>query len=674
MSRVPNQVSKIDVLFKLQSSEKSNPTHQALLKKELFLDGGNLLEAIKAACDIETKPEKLGERIVSVCGNQSSYYHYFIYDEKTGKYAVPVVVEGGLEKYLDLRNILLTDALKGKQLIITMVHVDKDFPNSYFEPIVGAYGSFGLKEISFSGYDCSFSSQPSDLTLLKLPFMEEALLGRRLKNLNFFDAHRCFIFRRLENSLQMVSSAFPQYPTLLQNQKQAKFRAWGNSLFEKYEPAIENYPQKSNNNSPQFFQWQFLPSFQPEGVENLGFKPPTQTPNGFALGEFPPLPKKTPAVDGYGAAYGIQGETKNGVLPIPSTMGSLLESNQKSSMKKTNSHPHPTLQQPGVSNLKRTLVQKTPSKPTLDSIETANMAPIKISSRPTAHKPTKIPTRDAKKSPKHLSPQTGSHKKYKPTAYISNPVPIPFSSLKSLKAVIFDLDGVVVNTMELHRKSFNVLLAPLGIHIPKNIWMKQYGGMHSDRIMASLFEKHGIKKDIAPWVKQRTALYLKYQQENSIPAIEGFKEFHQFLYENKVKVAVASSGHASHVKSALVKVGLPNIKVVAIEHVRKGRGKPHPDLFLLAAKRLKAKKGSAIVFEDAPAGIEAARRAKLPCIALSTSLPPRKLAGKAALVVKNFRSKQLMRLIALLLARRGKLRRPQARAARLSRLSLRRLS
>jgi HAD superfamily hydrolase (TIGR01509 family) len=185
--------------------------------------------------------------------------------------------------------------------------------------------------------------------------------------------------------------------------------------------------------------------------------------------------------------------------------------------------------------------------------------------------------------------------------------------------------------------------------------------------MLSLFEKHGIKKEIAPWVKKRTALYLKYQEENSIPVIEGFKEFHQFLADNKVKVAVASSGHASHVKGALAKIGMPKIKVVAIEHVRRGRGKPHPDLFVLAAKKLKAKKGSAIVFEDAPAGIEAARRAKMPCVALSTSLPPAKLRKKAALVVKNFRSPALMRLFSLLLAKKGKLRPPQARGVRLSR-------
>jgi beta-phosphoglucomutase-like phosphatase (HAD superfamily) len=126
---------------------------------------------------------------------------------------------------------------------------------------------------------------------------------------------------------------------------------------------------------------------------------------------------------------------------------------------------------------------------------------------------------------------------------------------------------------------------------------------------------------------------------------------------NGIGVAVASGGHANHVKESLGSVGMARVPFVAIENVK--HGKPSPEIFLLAAKRLGVKPSECIVFEDSLAGMEAASRAGMPCVALCTTLPRHELAGRAGLIIRNFKSASLGRLVASLLekndAKQGKL-------------------
>ena len=228
----------------------------------------------------------------------------------------------------------------------------------------------------------------------------------------------------------------------------------------------------------------------------------------------------------------------------------------------------------------------------------------------------------------------------------SEPKPIPLSSLKNLKAAIFDLDGVVVDSEKAHLASFNQCLAPLGVKIDAKIWRRQYTGIGSYAIMRDVFQKNCIKEDVHLWVQKRAEIYQGYIQKNGLREIQGFAKVYKFLSENGVKVAVASGGHEPHIAKSLELIGLPKIRYVGLESVK--RRKPAPDTFLVAAKRLKVKPSQCVVFEDSLAGVEAAANAKMPCIALSTTLRAGALKGRAALIVKNFKSSALKKLLSRL--------------------------
>jgi HAD superfamily hydrolase (TIGR01509 family) len=224
--------------------------------------------------------------------------------------------------------------------------------------------------------------------------------------------------------------------------------------------------------------------------------------------------------------------------------------------------------------------------------------------------------------------------------------PVPLSQLKKLKAVIFDLDGVVVDSERAHLLTFNAALAPLGVRISERFWKKNYTGIGSVAIIEDIFARNAINGSVREMVEKRASIYQKHIEKHGLPQIEGFLEFHSFLQDNGIKVAVASGGHCAHVATTLRSLGLKKVKFVGLEDVK--RRKPAPDTFLLAAERIGADPSECLVFEDSLAGMQAAANANMPCIALGTTLPNRLIRGKAALMIQNYKSAKLRSLIALL--------------------------
>jgi len=229
--------------------------------------------------------------------------------------------------------------------------------------------------------------------------------------------------------------------------------------------------------------------------------------------------------------------------------------------------------------------------------------------------------------------------------------PAPFSALSSFKAAIFDLDGVIVDSEMVHPRTFERALSKYGIRIENEHWKRAYTGIGSYAIFDDIVKKYGIREDAATLVKKRNDIYLAEIRKNRLPVIAGFPRVHAMLSENGIKEAVASGGHANHVQESMRSAGIGKMPFVAIEHVRKG--KPAPEIFLKAARRLRVKPSECIVFEDSLSGVEAAARAGMPCVALSTTMRKNELEGRAALIVNNFRSKKLKKLLAVLIGKRG---------------------
>ncbi len=171
---------------------------------------------------------------------------------------------------------------------------------------------------------------------------------------------------------------------------------------------------------------------------------------------------------------------------------------------------------------------------------------------------------------------------------------------------IFDCDGTLADTMPLHFRAWSETLAPTGCPFPEELFYA-WGGVTAREIAVRLNEKYGcaLDPDAIAHAKEETYRLL-IPQVGPIAAIVA--EVHR-LHERRCPLAVASGGMGLVVEETLRILNLRAFfeTVVAAEDYE--QGKPAPDIFLLAARRLGVPAESCIVYEDSPAGLLAAHRA-----------------------------------------------------------------
>ena len=192
-------------------------------------------------------------------------------------------------------------------------------------------------------------------------------------------------------------------------------------------------------------------------------------------------------------------------------------------------------------------------------------------------------------------------------------------NLKKYKAVLFDMDGVIVDSMPYHFISWFETLKEYNITIsPFDIYEKE--GEKCETCVERFFKRDKIKCDakiIAEVLKLRDKLYKKYFK------VHLFSNIEQILIKLKNKgflLAIVTGSTRQKVVSMLPKKILSKFNVIVSADIIK-KGKPHPDSYLTAAKKLRVKPTECIVVENAPYGIRAAKSAKMFCIAVTTSLP-----------------------------------------------------
>lgn len=204
-----------------------------------------------------------------------------------------------------------------------------------------------------------------------------------------------------------------------------------------------------------------------------------------------------------------------------------------------------------------------------------------------------------------------------------------------IKAVLFDFDGVVVQSEPLHLRSFRELLAPFGVKIPKARWYKEFAGIGSPSIMAILFQDFGVQEDVRTWVEKRKKHYQHLVIQGKLKPAKGIREFLQKLKKKGIKTAIVSGGHSSNIKLVLEKLGLSRFfdTIVSVESVQ--NRKPHPDCFLLAAKKFGVTPNECIAIEDSPNGISSAHAAGMCIVCVKSSAPIDQ--SKCNFIIKDFK-------------------------------------
>lgn len=185
---------------------------------------------------------------------------------------------------------------------------------------------------------------------------------------------------------------------------------------------------------------------------------------------------------------------------------------------------------------------------------------------------------------------------------------------EAIRAVIFDLDGVLVDSEPNYLESERILLGRHGITFTAEMKVP-YIGMSTKEMLEHVKNEFGLTTALVTLLEEKNAIYLQLAAEHT-QVNAPMRDLVQLLREHGYPLALASGSSPAAIDVVLSHAGLGAAfdVVVSAEAVR--RGKPEPDLFLAAATRLGVQPAACVVIEDSGYGVTAARRAGMRCIAI----------------------------------------------------------
>lgn len=209
-------------------------------------------------------------------------------------------------------------------------------------------------------------------------------------------------------------------------------------------------------------------------------------------------------------------------------------------------------------------------------------------------------------------------------------------NISDFKALIFDMDGVIVDSENLYTEIEQDLFRQLDLKISHEEHIT-YQGTSNVMMWKRIKEKHGISKSLDECVYLTNQTVQSYFESlESIAPMDGVEELLSELQNNNIRLAVASSSTIEIINIILEKTGLKKYFPVVVDSLMAGAGKPDPAIFLLAAKSLGVQPEQCIVVEDSFNGIRAALAAGMYCIAYNGPGSEHQDQSAANWIIKDF--------------------------------------
>lgn len=190
-----------------------------------------------------------------------------------------------------------------------------------------------------------------------------------------------------------------------------------------------------------------------------------------------------------------------------------------------------------------------------------------------------------------------------------------------IKAVIFDMDGTIINTETLWKKIIFDYLANRGITKYSPTFLNKLSNSSGGGLINAstlMKEEFNFKESINELVTQKTMLSLEYMQKYPINFINGFPEFHKKLQEKMIPTSIGTNSNIPALNLLSEKLNFKSFfgnNIYSMEHVG-NKAKPDPAVFLHAAEKLNVKPSECLVFEDSITGFKAAKKAGMTLVAI----------------------------------------------------------
>lgn len=203
-----------------------------------------------------------------------------------------------------------------------------------------------------------------------------------------------------------------------------------------------------------------------------------------------------------------------------------------------------------------------------------------------------------------------------------------------LEAVIFDMDGVIIDSEPFHLVICLELFKDLNINITEDEY-KTFIGVSNKSMWTTLKSKYGLKKTVTELAALHSEANIRYFEENEEKPINGVIEILESLKKNGIKIALASSSPMEGIRLVLNKFKISEYFQVVISGENLERGKPAPDIFLKAAAMLRVEPEYCTVIEDSNHGVTAAKAAGMRCIGFQNPSSGNQNLEEADLIVSS---------------------------------------
>lgn len=184
------------------------------------------------------------------------------------------------------------------------------------------------------------------------------------------------------------------------------------------------------------------------------------------------------------------------------------------------------------------------------------------------------------------------------------------------RGVIFDMDGVISDTQDMHSEVESKFLRGLNIHVQPEDISARFAGYGDKQMFATLFAEHGVDHCIEEMSKQKWVMMLEKVKECGIKPVPYVLDLIESLHANNFVLAIASGSPKSFIEQVLDELQIGKYFSTYVSADEVPRGKPAPDVFLEAARRASIDTKQCLIIEDGRSGMEAAATAGIPCIGL----------------------------------------------------------
>lgn len=205
-----------------------------------------------------------------------------------------------------------------------------------------------------------------------------------------------------------------------------------------------------------------------------------------------------------------------------------------------------------------------------------------------------------------------------------------------LKAILFDMDGVIVDTEPLHSKAYHLMFDAVNIDVSDELYAS-FTGQSTISICKTLVLRFQLSETPEALVTLKRKFFKQiFETDKDLHLIDGVLDLIKDYYNNGLTLVLASSASMTTINNVFTRFNLDQYFIAKLSGADLKASKPHPEIFIKAAEASGYKKSECLVIEDSTNGIKAAKSAEIYCVGFKSPHSKNQDYSKADLVISDF--------------------------------------